>query len=50
MLNKCRQCGGVLGANDKPAWHVGTPTGLMTQRETHAQRALSPRDRDETCR
>lgn len=46
VLNQCRQCGGVLGANNEPAWHVGTPTGLMTQREgeTHAQHALLTRD------
>lgn len=48
MLNKCRQCGGVLGASDEPAWHAGTPTGRMSQREggTHAQHALLTRDGD----
>lgn len=48
-LNKCCQCGGVLGASDQPAWHVGTPTGLMTHMQKHTQHVLLPRDGDEIC-
>lgn len=39
VLNKWRQCGGVPGANDEPAWHVGTPTGRMTHREGRKRRS-----------